>query len=444
MRRGMDLDQPAFWGHVAHDGWATARRRGTWGLVMRALPALSLSAICLLAAPAAAQPVSFDRAIAFSGSTPLVEGTRRALEARRAGDEDIAGTARSLQVTAQPGMRIMSEQDRGFEGQITISQTWNLADLTGARRVAAGVEREVLDAERRAAALAARLEAARRWIDLWQVAALQEVIGEERALAVRTRELAERAVRAGVRTRVDQAEAEAYAAEVALRALSLDGSRHETSVALAVAMGQPPNAELAPYGELPEPMLPPDPERRLADVERLPTVAVHRLSAAAQRAHEVEVAAQYAPQVSVGTQVQRESPSGFIVEGLLGITLPTFDRGQRTRSSALAEAERSEGQGDQARLDAQRQLSLAIHDVEHQRTQEHTVSQTLLPASNDLVERRESAMQTGQGTVFELLDARRRLLAARARVVEARAARAWAEVRLWVLLAELSRMGEHA
>lgn len=403
---------------------------------MRALSAFFVFA---LATPVAAQPVAFDEAIALSERTPRVGATSRALEARRAGDADIAGTAQGITIQATPGVRVLSDQDRGFEGQLSITQSWNLGDLTGARRRAASAEREVLDAERRALALNARLEAAKRWIDLWQVTALERVLRDEQRLASSTTDVTGRAVSAGARTRVDEAEARAYAAEVALRAIALEGTRHEASVALAVAMGRRPTARLAPRGDLPEPALPEDPSRRLADVERMPSVAIERLSAAASRAHEVEAAAQYAPQLSLGAQVQRESPSGVIAQGVVALSLPTFDTGQRARSVALAEAERREGEGDQARLDAQGELSLAIHDVEHQRREEATTNDSLVPALTTLVEQREAALRAGEGTVFELLDARRRSLAARARSIEARAARAWAEVRLWVLLAELER-----
>lgn len=405
---------------------------------MRTLVALF---VVLSAAPAAAQPsmVTFDRAIALSSSTPGVEGTGRALEARQAGDQSIAGTTQTLSVQAQPGVRVASEQDRGFEGQITITQTWYLADLTGARRRTARTERQVLAAQQRAAALTARLDAARRWIDLWQLVQAQHVVGEERELAIHTRELVERAVRAGVRTRVDADEVDAYLADVAIRAIAAEGQRHEASLALAIAMGQPPTHELAPAGPLPEPILPPEPEQLLAEVERLPSVAVERLGAAAQRAYEVELAAQASSQLMLGVYAQRESPTGFIAEGFFGVNAPTFDHGERARSVALGEAEAHEGQAEQARLEAQHDLSVAIHDVEHQRGQEQAVNGVLIPALSSLVEHREAALRGGEGTILELLAARRRLLDARSRAVSARAQRTWAEVRLWLLLAELQR-----
>jgi len=402
----------------------------------KALVALSL----LLPSLASAQAITFDEAISLSTRIPRVEGTERALEARRSGDADIGGTSQGLSIEATPGARILSEQDSGFEGSLSITHSWNLGDLTGARRRAARAEREVLDAERRALALLARLEAARRWIDLWRLEQLAGLLREEQALAGALAEATARAVGAGAQTSVDAAEVEAHVAAVELRAIALEGEQHEASIGLSVAMGRSPSATLRPDGSPPEPALPNDVD--LARVERLPGVAVERLAAAAERAREAETAAGYAPIFSLGAQVMRESPDGIVVGGVVGLSFPLFDQGQRARSVARGEAERREGQAAQARLDAERELSLAVHDVEHQRLQEQAARERLVPAIERLTERREAALRAGEGTIFALLDARRRGLEARARAIEARAARAWAEVRLWVLLAELERAGD--
>lgn len=409
---------------------------------MRAL----LSAVLLVLVPsiAAAQRsaparIAFDEAISLSLRAPRIQGAERALEARRVGDADIGGTSQGLSIQATPGARILHEQDRGFEGQLAVTHSWNLGDLTGARRRAARAEREVLAAERRALALLARLEAARRWIDLWRLGELGRLLREEEALARALADATERAVGGGAQTSVDAAEVDAHLAEVRLRAIAAEGALHEASIGLSVAMARPPSPRLLAEGALPEPALPDEPD--LARIEQLPAIAVERLSAAAERAREAEVAAAYAPQLALGAQIQRESPSGVIVSGVIGLSVPLFDQGQRARSASRGEAERRDGEHAQARLEAERELSLAVHDVEHQRREERAARELLVPAIERLTERREAALRAGEGTVFALLDARRRGLEARARSIEARAARAWAEVRLWVLLAELERAG---
>jgi outer membrane protein TolC len=51
-------------------------------------------------------------------------------------------------------------------------------------------------------------------------------------------------------------------------------------------------------------------------------------------------------------------------------------------------------------------------------------------------------MRAGETTVLEVLVARRALAAARARRTRALAAHAWAQVRVWMLLAHLTLGGE--
>jgi outer membrane protein TolC len=395
--------------------------------------------VLLLPAPAAAQAVSFDEAIALSERVPQVRATARALGARERGDRDIAGDSQGLAIQVQPGLRILSEQDRGFEGQLSVLHSWNLGNLTGTRQRAARIEREALAAEVRAEALTARLEAAHRWIQLWQRGQGLQLAVEERQLAERLAELAQRGLAGGVRTRVDVLEAAAYRADVALREVTLEGEQHDASVALAVAMGRPPTGELAAAGPLPSPALPEALDAVVERADELPTVLAARLTAVAERARIVEVAAGYAPQLGLGGQLMRESPSGFIVFGTLTLSVPLFDQGQRATSQTHGEAERREGRHGQARLQAQEMLALAAHDVEHQRREERAAVELLLPALVELVELRERALRAGEGTVFELLSDRRRLLEARARAIQARAMRTWAEVRMWILLAELAR-----
>src|SRR5690606_4168162 len=137
-----------------------------------------------------------------------------------------------------------------------------------------------------------------------------------------------------------------------------------------------------------------------------------------------ELAAAYAPVLALGAQVQRESPSGVIVSGVLGLTFPLFDHGQRERSVARGAAARREGEADAARLRAAETLSLALHEVEHQRRELRVASERLVPAIERLAERQQAALRAGEGTIFQLLAARRRQLEARAREIEARAARA--------------------
>ncbi len=406
---------------------------------VRTLAALVPLVVLVAPAVAGAQDVTFDEAIGLAAGAPWARAPRRALEARRQGDRDLGGASQGLSIQATPGARVRSEADRGFEGQVTVVHSWNLGGLGRARRGAARAERDVLAAEARVAALASKLEAARLWIDLHRLLALEALLAEEESMAGRLVEVTGRALRAGAGTRADAAEAEAYAADVALRAVGVEGLRHERSVALAVAMGRVPLATLRSVGALPAPALPDDEGQSLARAARLPEVVAARLEATAERARAAEASAAFAASLGIGAQLMRESPDGIVAQGVLTLGVPIGDPGRRARSVALGEAARRESEAERAQGEAARALALAFHEVAHARREEGLVTERLIPALDALVAQRDAALAAGEATVFELLDARRRLVAARMRALEVRAARAWAEVRLWLLLAELER-----
>jgi outer membrane protein TolC len=405
------------------------------------MPAVALLAAALLPTPASAQHVSFDEALAVGERSPTVEAPRRELEARRAGDDGIGGTATSSNLTFMPGAVVAPDQDQGFESQLSFTQGWNLSDLGGTRRRAAAAEREVLSAEVRADALRVRLEAARRWIDLATLQAVEEIHLEHRTVALARVERAERALAAGVGGAAELAEARAEQADLEQHRLDLEGDRFLASVQLAVAMGRHPSERLRATGALPAPTLPSASEirARAREIDALPDVAVRRLAASAAREREIEASAQYAPVLSVGAQLERSAAGAWVLYGIVGMTFNAFGQDRRPTSVAHASAERQEAEIVVTRVRVAGEVEDAIHEVEHTRRQLRALEETLVPALTDLRQRRERALTAGEETIFAVLDARRRLLVAREEATRARGARAWAEVRLWLLLAEIAR-----
>jgi cobalt-zinc-cadmium efflux system outer membrane protein len=431
---------------------------------MARLPFLAAVAAVAWTSPAAAQSVSFDQALALGAEGPAAEAPRRALRARERGDVDIGGTADATHVMVQPGALVAPRDQQGFELQINVNQGWNLADLGGARRRAAAEERRALAAEARAEALRGRIAAARRWIDLRTLERLDALLEQQVALAERRVALAERALGAGVLTAGDVADARASAAEVAQQRLSVEGSRFEAATQLALAMGRdavghpellregaeraddahPGAAYLRTEGPMPAPELPPLPSlrARLASLEDLPQVARTRLAAAAARAREAEAAAEYGPVLQLGSQIERAAGGSWILFGFANLTFGAFGWERRAASRARAETERAAERVREARLEARAELVNAVHEVEHARRALAALESRLLPALERLRERRERALEAGEETVFAVLEAQRRLLVARQELVRARGARVWAEVRMWLFLAELERGGE--
>lgn len=392
----------------------------------------------------AAEAVTFDEALALAPQKPGAQAPGRALRARRSGDEEIAGTAQTLTLTVNPGYRFAPEGERGLEGQVNVSQGWNLADLGGARRRAAAVERSVLSAEARAAALSSRLEAARLWIDLRTLEELQSLLGEQLELARRSERLMARAAEAGVRTAMDAAEAKAYRAEVARQRFQLHTSAYRTGMNLAVAMGRDDMSPLRTEGPLPQPALP---EVRsfdayMARAGELPEAAALRLAGTAARAQQVEESAAYGAVLSVGVQLQREPPAAYSALGTFSLALSPFDRGQRERSRALGRAAAFGARAAQAQLEARASLARAAQDLRTARDERELVASDWLVAAQELAARLERAVDVGEATAYELFAARRRLIEVQSLLVRARSEVAWAEVRLWLLMAELERVAQ--
>lgn len=405
------------------------------------VPLLVAALLLVLPARAAlAVEVTFAEAIDAARGAPLVAAAERALAARAEGDLDLPGRAGPLQLTALPGARLAPQADRGPEAQVTLSQSFHLADAGGARREAARSEREALRQEARAAALEQRLEAARRWLELRALEEQMALARQELGLAQALDAQMERAAAAGLSTAAEREEARAFAAEVELRAVTLEGQRLESAVALALALGRPPAHDLTTGGSAPQVELPPEPalHARLTQAARAPRAAAARLLAAAARAREAELRANNGVTLQVGAQLELASPGGVSALGLVGLTLPWADPGARERSLLRAEQARRHHEERQVELQAAREGTLAWHEVEHSREVEAIARDRMVPALQALAERREAARAAGEGTTALVLEARRRLLAARGRLAEASGLRLWAEIKAWLLLAALA------
>lgn len=384
----------------------------------------------------------FDDALALAVDTPAARAPERALEARGEGELSAPGATSQPQLGVQPGYRWAPEADRGVEGQVTLTQSWSLAGLAGARRDAARREREVLAVEARARRLAHRLEAAHGWIRRETLERRLAVVAEEVTAARRLVAAVGAARGAGERTRQDEARARAYLAEILLHAVDLEGAAFDAGLMLSLHLGRDDGQPVEAVGPWPAPALP-DPALRgrlEARVAELPDVRVHRLSALAARARGAEQrAANAGARITFGASYQHEAPDGNIGFLVGGVTLPVIDLAARTDAAAAGEAARAEAEAAQARLEARMHLAEAWHEVEHTRDVEATVRGELVPALTSHAEMTQALLGAGEATLWELLDARYRLAEARDRLVVAEGDRTWAEVRAWLLYAELAR-----
>jgi cobalt-zinc-cadmium efflux system outer membrane protein len=392
----------------------------------------------------AARSLSFDEALAFAPTAPGAAAPRRALEARRAGDEEIGGAAQALTLTLNPGYRMQPDAERGLEGQVGVAQSWNVSGVAGKRRRAAAAERAALSAEARAAALGSRLGAARLWIELHTLERLEELAQRQLSLARQSEELLERAVDAGVRTSIDLAQARAFRSEVALRLLEVHGAAAQTALDLGVVLGQRERASLRTRGPLPRPTLP-GPEELDRYVERasaLPRQAALRLSATAARARQAEERAGAGTVLSTGVQLQREPPNAYTALGTFSLALQPAGGSARQRSREAGDAAQLEGEAAQAVVLATAEVRGALHELRHAQERRELVASVTLPAARELVTRLQRAYEAGETTAYELVDARRRAVELEQVFVRAEGDHAWAAVRLWLLAAEIERATE--
>lgn len=403
---------------------------------MRTHLLLTLSIAAVPGSLARAQPVTFDEAIGLSASSPSVAGQERALDARREGDARISDITDPSRIYAMPGVRALSEQDRGFEGQLQLGHSWNLAGLPGAQRRTASREREARAARARAVALEQRLAAARAWMSMREAEAHLATAEEQVALAERVRDRTERARSAGLATLADLAEARAFVSVSRATVLEARGDLVDAQIVLGAALGRADVETLRTSGALPRPPLP-EPrqiERRLSDVARVPAVEAARLASLAAEARDVELAAARGPRLDVDLIAYRESPGGLLVFGQVGVSLPLADLAARERSVASEEAALRESEAEEAALAWRREAHRVAHDVEHAREVALGHREDLVPALEALLEVRTRQLAAGETTVLYVLEATRRLVEARAARSRAETREAWAETRAWLLL----------
>lgn len=412
--------------------------------------ALHVACIVICTGPAMharAEEVTFDEALALGARSPGVQGLENALEARESADEGMRGAVGPTALTLMPGALVSPKQADAFELQMTLTQGWSLGGLGDARREAASWERQAVAASVRARALRARLEAARRWIDLATLTLIQQTVEERIRNAEELVSQRERALAAEVGTVHGLAEARAALAALEEKRLALEGDEFNASTQLAVAMGQAPRAErLQAVGELPRPPMPVEAEirNRIADIDGAPDVVVEQLRETAARARAAEASALYAPILNLGTQVERAAVGdrgAWIVFGIAGVSFPGLAQKQRSVSLADEQVATAAASTTNARLEVRAELEEALHELEHTAAVAALLEKKTLPALRALVASRERAVEVGEETAFALAEARGQELAALEATHRAAGANSWARVHMWLLLAELASAG---
>jgi cobalt-zinc-cadmium efflux system outer membrane protein len=387
--------------------------------------------------------LSFDDSLGAAAGTPLVVGLDEAATDKRKLDAAIPKVVLGPEVQVYAGGRVIPEDIRGVEVQITATQSWSLGHYAGKRREAAEAESDLLDARARAQALDQRLAAAHAWIRLHAAEQQLALAQDELALAQELSATLELALREGVGTRADVADARARAAVAEQLVIDWTGQVHDLGLELARETGADGRTPLRTRGDYPDPQLPSEDElrRRFEQVDGLPKVAVAKLAARAQRAAAAEAKSARASWMNAGFSFQRESGTDIVIFGVVGAAIG-IDKGERERGTALAAAREAEATAESNALALTATLTIALHDLHHTHQRMVVLRDHTLPAHDELVAARQVALEQGEGTLALLLDARARRSAVARELAQASADEVWARVMVWLYLAAFEEAAE--
>jgi cobalt-zinc-cadmium efflux system outer membrane protein len=411
------------------------------------------AALLLLASPArAAQampsevgaPITFDEALGLAAQAPAVAGAEAAAADQRRIGGSVSFVIANPTLNVQPGAaRDPLDNQWKYMGETTLMQGWNLSGLPGDRKAAVRAEGEQLLAEARAAALSHRLAAAQAWMELWAAQqSLADALQESELASEFSAKMA-RAAAAAAFTRAEAADAATYAAEAHVQALAAEGEVVDRGYQLAVAMGQEAERALVAAGPLPAP---PAPRRAdwpaiLQAAGKLPTVAAHKLASDASRARDVEARSSRGWGLGTGVKGTRDYLGTWGAQAVVEFSFPVFDRGEREAAPQAAASARADGEFREARAVAGTELARSLHEVEHTGEVLDAIEKELVPAAEANAKARDASMRAGETTVLEVLVARRVWAAARQKHTRALATHAWAQVKVWMLLADMTPGG---
>lgn len=417
-----------------------ATKAAATALLLLASPARGAQAM----PPEVGAPITFDEALGLAAQAPAVAGAEAAATDQRRIGDSVSSVIANPTLIVQPGAgRDPLDGQWRYLGETTLTQGWNLSGLPGDRKAAVRAEGEQLLAEARAAALSHRLAAAQAWVELW--AAQQSLADalQEYDLASEFSTKMARAAEAAAFTRAEAADAATYAADAHVQALAAEGEVVDRGYQLAVAMGQEAERALVAAGPLPAP---PAPRRAdwpaiLQAAGKLPAVAAHRLASDASRARDVEARSSRGWGLGTGVKGTRDYLGTWGAQAVVEFSFPVFDRGEREAAPQAAASSRADGEFKEARAVAATELARSLHEVEHTGEVLDAIEKELVPAAEANAKARGASMRAGETTVLEVLVARRVWAAARQKRTRALASHAWAGVKVWMLLADMTPGG---
>jgi outer membrane protein TolC len=370
-----------------------------------------------------AAAIGFDEALSAVEAAADLAGLKAAAQRRREGVSSLGLLTSNPQLNFQPGARTEGVTT-GPEGQLTLTQSFNLGGLGFARKARAREEAEVASLQVRALRQQRLTEVALAWLDTW---AAQTAAAAAHAQETEAHELLstlERASTTGGVTRVEVATARAFAAEAAALHLEWEGRRVDSGALLSSLLG----LHAIAIAEGPLPTFPEVEAAVLQATVSLPTkVIAGELKAEQQRTEETK--AMWATSLQLSAQGGREFPNQWFGNLGLGVTLPVFEQGGRDLASHAATTQQLTGELNLSERRARISRDLVQHELEHSAETLAVVRGQQLPAAMEAASLENQRYVRGEATLIELTVLRRQALAARIAAILAEARFAGARAR---------------
>ncbi len=357
----------------------------------------------------AATPIGLDEALGMVSTAPEIAAESRAVALRRQAETDLNRLTSNPTFSVQPGIR-SDTGSWGPSGQLGLTQSFNLAGL-GTRRVrAVAHETQLAESTSRQKLLARRLATIDRWFETWNAqTAIQAVAREVQSVREISLKI-DRQVTQGHLTQAEGAQMRAFVGELDALRLHFEGLAFESGAALGSLIGRGEiinvQDDLPKIDRLSESAL------HIEQSDSLP--AVHAALRAVQltKSLEQEVTASSGSHLQLSLLAGNEYSQQWFAGVGLGLTFPLFERGQRERADLLARHMNDTGNAEAAVVQAQIDIRLALHEIEHSEEVYEVVHNTQLAAAllgADLERRR---FEAGEVTLQELLVIQRQALGA--------------------------------
>lgn len=311
-------------------------------------------------------PLTFDEALELALARPEARVPDAVRAGRRDADDDVGRWVGNPQVQVQVGRRRRPRADVGVEAQITMLQGFTLGRVGAARLDVLAAELGALEVEERAERMLAALEAGEAWLVL-HLAEQRLAAADARIVVGRQHvEVVTRARALFAATEDDAAEAARLVGELQMARLEAEGEVRAASLELAHATAQHGPFRLVTRGSPPDVTLPALAGLRAdeSQLDGLPTLRLRTALLLVAQARQREVEREARGTGALGVYVERDSPRGIVVAGVVQLTLGVVDRGGPARAAAAEAVARAEGQIVRAAHESHAVYHAAIDAVE--------------------------------------------------------------------------------